>query len=34
MLYVLMFWAEMWKNVKIYIWKFSFFGGKISNIFE
>ena len=29
-----MFWAEIWKLSKNFIWKFSFFGGKIFNIFE
>ena len=29
-----MFWAEIWKNIKIFIWKFSVFGGEIFNIFE
>ena len=30
-----MFWAEIWKKIlEIFIWKFSFFGGKILNIFE
>ena len=29
-----MFWAEIWKISKNFIWKFSFFGGKIFNIFE
>ena len=25
-----MFWAEIWKNIRMLIWKFSFFGGKLS----
>ena len=29
-----MFWAEMWKISEFFIWKFSFFGGKIFSIFE
>ena len=29
-----MFWAEIWKLPEFFIWKFSFFGGKIINIFE
>ena len=29
-----MFWAENKKNIRIFIWKFSFFGGKIFSIFE
>ena len=29
-----MFWAEIWKNIRIFIWKFSFFGAKIFSIFE
>ena len=29
-----MFWAEIWKISEFFIWKFSFFGGKISSIFE
>ena len=29
-----MFWADMWKLPEFFIWKFSFFGGKILNIFE
>ena len=29
-----MFWAENMKNISIFNWKFSFFGGKIFNIFE
>ena len=29
-----MFWAEMWKNMRIFVWKFSVFGGEIFNIFE
>ena len=29
-----MFWAESWKISEFFIWKFSFFGGKIFNIFE
>ena len=29
-----MFWAEMWKISIFFIWKFSFFCGKIFNIFE
>ena len=29
-----MFWAEIWKSIKNFIWKFSFFGGKIFSIFE
>ena len=29
-----MFWAETWKISEFLIWKFSFFGGKIFNIFE
>ena len=28
------FWAEIWKLTEFFIWKFSFFGGKILNIFE
>ena len=28
------FWAEIWKNFRIFIWKFSFFGGKIFSIFK
>ena len=27
-----MFWAEKWKLPELFIWKFSFFGGKILNI--
>ena len=29
-----MFWAEIRKKIRIFIWKFSFFGGKIFSIFE
>ena len=29
-----MFWAEMWKISEFFIWKFSFFAGKILSIFE
>ena len=29
-----MFWAEIWKILEFFIWKFSFFGGKIFSIFE
>ena len=29
-----MFWAEIWKLSEFFIWKFSFFGGKIFSIFE
>ena len=29
-----MFWAEIWKLLEFFIWKFSFFGGKILSIFE
>ena len=29
-----MFWAEIWKISEFFIWKFSFLGGKILNIFE
>ena len=29
-----MFWAELWKLPSVFIWKFSFFGGNIFNIFE
>ena len=30
-----MFWAEVWKNIRIFVWIFfSFLGGKIFNIFE
>ena len=29
-----MFWAETWKISAFFIWKFSFFGGKIFSIFE
>ena len=29
-----MFWAEIWKNVRIFILKISVFGGEIFNIFE
>ena len=28
-----MFWAELWKLLEFYIWKFSFFAGKIFSIF-
>ena len=28
------FWAEIWKISEFFIWKFSFFGGKIFSIFE
>ena len=28
-----MFWAEIWKLSKFFIWKLSFFGGKIFSIF-
>ena len=31
----IMFWAEIWKKIRIFfIWKFSFFDGKIFSIFE
>ena len=29
-----MFWAEIWKNSGVFIWKFSVFGGEIFFIFE
>ena len=29
-----MFWANAWKLPEFFIWKFSFFGGKILNIFD
>ena len=29
-----MFWAEIWKISKFFIWKFSVFGGEIFYIFE
>ena len=29
-----MFWAEIWKRPEFFIWKFSFLGGIIFNIFE
>ena len=29
-----MFWAKIWKISEIFIWNFSFFGGKIFSIFE
>ena len=29
-----MFWAEMWKISEFFIWKFSFFDGKIFSILE
>ena len=29
-----MFWAEIWKTSEFFIWKISFFGGKIFSIFE
>ena len=29
-----MFWADIWKNIRIFIWKFLVFGGEIFNIFE
>ena len=29
-----MFWAEIWKILGFFNWKFSFFGGKIFSIFE
>ena len=29
-----MFWAEIWKISEFFVWKFSFFGGKIFSIFE
>ena len=32
-----MFWAEIWKNIRVsffFIWKLSVFGGEIFNIFE
>ena len=29
-----MFWAEIWKNIKFFIWKLSVFGCEIFNIFE
>ena len=28
------FWAEIWKNIRVFIWKFSVFGGEIIYIFE
>ena len=28
-----MFWAEIWKSIRIFIWKFSDFDGKIFSIF-
>ena len=30
----LCFWAEIWKISEFFIWIFSFFGGKIFNVFE
>ena len=29
-----MFWAEIWKNIRVFIWKLSVFGGEIFYIFE
>ena len=29
-----MFWEKIWKISEIFIWKFSFFGCKICNVFE
>ena len=29
-----MFWAEIWKNIRIFIWKLSVLDGEIFNIFE
>ena len=29
-----MFWAEIWQNIRIFVWKLSIFGGEIFNIFE
>ena len=29
-----MFWAEIWKILEFFIYKFSVFGGEILNIFE
>ena len=29
-----MFWAEIWKISDFFLWKFSFFGGKIFSTFE
>ena len=29
-----MFWAEIWKNTRIFIWKLLDFDGEIFNIFE
>ena len=29
-----MYWAEIWKNSRIFIWKLSVFGGEIFSIFE
>ena len=29
-----MFWAEIWKISAFFIWNLSFFGGKISSVFE
>ena len=29
-----MFWAEIWKNIRIFIWKLSVFGGEIFNHHE
>ena len=29
-----MFWADIWKISESFIWKFSFFGGKIFSVFE
>ena len=28
------FWADIWRILEFFIWKFSFFGGKIFSIFE
>ena len=29
-----MFWAEIWKQIRVFLWKFSVFGGEIFYIFE
>ena len=29
-----MFWAEIWKSIRMFIWKLSVFGGEIFYIFE
>ena len=29
-----MFWAEIWKNIRFFLWKFTFSGGKIFSTFE